>query len=62
MDMRKNKSNVILPILLVFSILVLGAYIVEKNDIVQVLNSISCMNWGLSFQEEGKAPVIDVSK
>ena len=62
MDMRKNKSNVILPILLVFSILVLGAYIVQKNDIVQVLNSISCMNWGLSFQEEGKAPVIDVSK
>ena len=26
------------------------------------MNNMTVMNWGLSFQEEGKAPVIDVNK
>lgn len=62
MDMRKEKKKYIIPILLVLSVLVLGGYVVQNNNIVQVVNNISAMNWGLSFQEEGKPPIIDVNK
>ena len=34
----------------------------KNNSLLEVMNNMTVMNWGLSFQEEGKAPVIDVNK
>ncbi len=34
----------------------------ENNNLLEVMNNMTVMNWGLSFQEEGKPPVIDVNK
>lgn len=34
----------------------------KNNSFLEVMNNMSVMNWGLSFQEDGKAPVIDVEE
>ena len=60
--MKNEKKYFIVPILLTFSLLLFGTYIVKNNNIVEVMNSIVSRDWGLSFQEEGKSPVIDVDE
>ena len=49
--------------ILSFGFTVLGLFVYQKNSKIQEnIAVMSCNNWGLSFQEEGKAPIIDVDK
>ena len=50
-----------LSLILTFTLGYLG-FKYKKNSFLEVMNNMVVMNWGLSFQEEGKAPVIDVNK
>ena len=34
----------------------------KNNSLLEVMNNMTVMNWGLSFQEKEKPPVIDVNK
>ena len=48
---------------LVFSFALCSLLLKESNyNISEVMNNMVVTNWGLSFQEEGKPPVIDVQK
>ena len=41
---------------------IVGNAIVQKRGIKENIVEVSSNNWGLSFQEDGKAPVIDVDR
>lgn len=48
----------------VFTLLAFGNYLIhyEENEVAQVTNMKEIYNWGLSFKEEGKKPMIDVEE
>ena len=59
-----KKGKWILAVLGMFSLClaVTGAVISQRNTAQNSISVMSSNNWGLSFQEEGKAPVIDADK
>ena len=62
--MKIKKKIIVLSFLLFLGFMIIENIIhpLEKNENVQVIKLLSCKNWGLSFQEEGKSPVVDVNK
>lgn len=62
--MMKKKEKRILTIFGIFSLClaVSGAVINQRKAAVNSISVMSSNNWGLSFQEEGKAPVTDADR
>ena len=62
--MKLEKRILILSVGMFLGFLCIGGVLYQKNIRMEnTINSVmSSNNWGLSFQEEGKAPVIDVDK
>lgn len=60
----QKKEKWILTVLGLFSLClaVTGGFIVQRKTTDKSIAVMSTNNWGLSFQEEGKAPVIDTDK
>lgn len=59
---RKEKCIITILGLLSLCLVVTGAIISQKENAGNSVSVMSSNSWGLSFQEEGKAPVIDVDK
>lgn len=62
--MKKEKWIIFLSGIMFLGFLGIGGAIYQHNMRFgfEIQNVMSSNNWGLSFQEEGKAPVIDVDK
>lgn len=62
--MRQKKSYFyLIAFLFMFTLAICVAQFKgDKHQILEVMNNMVVTNWGLSFQEEGKAPVIDVQE
>lgn len=60
----QKKKKWILGVFGIFSLslAIVGSIIVQKREIEKNIAVMSSNNWGLSFQEDGRAPVIDVDK
>lgn len=62
--MKKEKWVIILSVIMFVGFLGIGSVMYRQNTDVKskVKEVMSSNSWGLSFQEEGKAPVINVDK
>ena len=61
--MQKRERCIIAAIgLISLCFTILGCIEVRKREMANDIEVMSSNNWGLSFQEEGKAPIIDVKR
>jgi len=61
--MQKRERCIIAAIGIVsLCLAIIGCIEIQKRELKESISVISSNNWGLSFQEDGKAPVIDVDK
>jgi len=61
--MQKKERCIIAAIgLLSLCLAIIGCIEVRKREMANDIEVMASNNWGLSFQEEGKAPIIDVDR